>query len=763
MRKKRVLWLFNDLTMMNSGAVILEKLGFEIYLPKIPMLNHVAVVTWEFDNYLSISDIEKNTLNKVDFYNSHLNSDIINILNMNFDYIFIDVYVKSFNSILFGYSGYIIIVPFSPKYKGDSLVSTLMETKGIHVLNHIQHSGNQIWIGNCGCDMRQENSFFQCRILKFPFIVPQIEDNEKERNEKLLFFCPEVKIDKISGERYDRAARELEKLEVVLGGRQSQTCYSKMEVLDVEEKDFGTYKFLFCFDDSYFYLDDFIIEALKNRMIIIFRGKGWLYNAGCRTAHCEEGKVAIKYKRLLRNKKMQDKVLFEQEKILEKLTCEKSMKVWNESFSTISEFEQCNKGGIVSRKIAVLIPAEYKGGVLEYSVNLIKALKRGNQKCGLTWNFVLGYLKGSGYEDESWFREIQEEGIEIREYVWEEFYTKRLQSMMDILEMPGTAKIKSQFIPNDSIRFFEDCDYFFFTSNHVPKNLCIMKPYFVILHDYIDRYNPIHSNNCNFEFVRKAERCFTTTFSTKVDAVQYAGISDDKIQLLPLFFSAVRKTKIAEEKAMKYFIWPTNVSKHKNHIKMLLALEKYYARGGKLKCYMTGSETKSFSYTDSVEIDKVNKIYSKAEANNSVHKQERDLYTFEVRKIILRNDHLRKNIVIKGELPFDNYIELLEDAAFMIHPGYADNGNGAAFFASMLSVPVLSNDYWPMRNMDAEMKLNMLFFDISDTECVVERMLYAEKNNAELKSKLPGYEELLQHTIEDESLCKAIFKIVSGV
>ena len=768
MYAKRVLWLFNDKLMVNIAENIGKALECEIYIPQMPKMYTQMVVP---DLCSSINAVDREKLDKVDFYTTYLSKDIINLLNEYFDIIFIDVFSDCFNSIALEFKKQIVIVPYSTEYKNMTCSEAIIKVRGTQIYNYIQQNGDRFWLGSFGLDVSKEKKFLQSHVINLPLLFSDENGNSiiSKEHEELLFICPEIKVDKRYRQLYEKAKKNIKVNSVVLGGKQSQNINTSWrqdcEALDEVWK----YKFLLYYNNNY-YLDDYVLNAMKQGVVVIHIGNGILPSIGCKQGLCQDTRTALRlYCKILKNKKLFEKIIFEQNEVIESMSGDKAILLLHDAFGKLVDYNKKNHIEDNEKKLAVLIPAEYRGGVLEYSINLVKALKRGSDLQGGKWKFVLGYLDSPVYEDEDGFNALRDEGIEIRPYKWEEFAQRRLQQMYDILDFAETANIKSKFMPNDNIRFFEDCDRFLFTSNHMPMDLQIMKPYYVILHDYIERYYSDEEPQIPFSILRKALCCFTTSEIVREDAVQYAGIAYEKIKLLPLFFNAVRGIDKVEANKKEYFIWPTNISKHKNHIKMLRALRKYYTAGGKLKCYMTGSATQKFLldedepvYIDSDSKNAKNNNREKLESKVDLKKRSEKNYILKVRKIIENDPYLKKNIIIKGELPYDEYTELMEAAAFMIHPGQADNGNGAAFIAAMLNVPILSNRYGAMESIDRNLNLNMVFFDVGKLDEIKETLLYAETNQVKLREKMPNYETLLKHTIEDDTLCLKIYNTILG-
>ena len=124
-------------------------------------------------------------------------------------------------------------------------------------------------------------------------------------------------------------------------------------------------------------------------------------------------------------------------------------------------------------------------------------------------------------------------------------------------------------------------------------------------------------------------------------------------------------------------------------------------------------------------------------------------YIKEVRNIIENDRALYSHIKVLGNLPKEEYWNVLQKAKFVFHPGYADNGNGTAIDAACLNVPTVCSDYPAMRYIDSYCNLNAHFFDPFDEYSIKDALIDAERNWNIYKNALPTIEQLKKITVED--------------
>lgn len=302
--------------------------------------------------------------------------------------------------------------------------------------------------------------------------------------------------------------------------------------------------------------------------------------------------------------------------------------------------------------------------------------------------------------------------------------------------------------------------------------LAPFKPYAVFAPDFIQRYVPEilpadianygwYREACQIMTMQAAKAVFATTPKTASDITAYAGVPRDKVLLFPLFNSheggrmaKFRKTDAPAAKASTnessnsqaerldhdwalerlgkfryafshsfldepYFVWVTNTTEHKNHLRALEMLANYYERhDGQLNCLIVGPSTSKWADADS-EFD-----YIRTVADG-------------IAGLATRTGKVR----LVGELPSNLYAEVLSGARFLWHNVLYDNGTFSVLEAAELGVPSLSSDYPQMRYICDLYQVQADFFDahnIGDGAAALKRM-EERSGSGELK---PGFQDL---------------------
>ncbi len=759
MKTKRIAWLYNHSTLIKSEVPMLIELGYEVYVPKKPPFDVSIAVDWSLDNQLTMSQDEIDILNKIDFYDQKIPREAMDIMNKNFDAVIFGIFIEPLKSLVMGFHGILIFHPFGLE-NGTSYTDIIELRAGVWLLKEIEKLGNRFWFGQSYDNLMEiECDFFKKRAISLPIGMKDISISDRWTGnaQKMLFICPRIKINSYYEKIYREFKKEFADIPHSIGGAQPIDVENDNTVIGfLNQKDYEnlypSHSVMFYHSQEERHVHYHPFEAIKCGLPLVYMAGGLLDKLGGENlpGRCKSIKEAkSKCKRIIKGDiKLADKLRNTQAILLEKMSYEYCMEVWKKSMSIIENISK-NTDLRYSRtkKLGILLPAEYTGGVLDYTVRFIYALKKGIELHNDNIEIIFGYLDHANYDEYDYFKKLKDLNITMRKFKWESISFKRVEESLKILGYSTPFYNETYSVPNDNIRHFEDCDFILFMADRVPEKLYINQPYGVVIHDYIQRYLPSHLGNIYekpvIELVRGAEVVLTTTETTKMDCVQYAGVRENKIMIVPLFFDTISKVKngYIEKKIDNYFIWSTNISKHKNHKIALRALSEYYANGGNMKCCVTGVHTDLF--------DLKNK-----ETHNDYVNQIRD---------IIRNDKLlRKNIIFYGNLPKNNYIFLLQNAEFLLHAGFGDNGNGTAFDAAMLGVPTISSDYPAMRNIESVLKIGIRFFNKNDSEDLKNLLIDAQNNCKVYKSKLPSFDELKKFTVQNFDLCNQIYEITKN-
>jgi glycosyltransferase involved in cell wall biosynthesis len=258
-----------------------------------------------------------------------------------------------------------------------------------------------------------------------------------------------------------------------------------------------------------------------------------------------------------------------------------------------------------------------------------------------------------------------------------------------------------------------------------------VRPYALMVFDYLQRYEFVRTQDLtllSISAAHAAERIFVTTELTRLDAIQYAGVHEDRVIKLPILAPSFRRLHApvtdATSESPSYFLWTTNLGLHKNQENAFKALRLYYEKyGGHLQCRVTGVDTKELLRSDLPHIKPLR----------------------EIRKA---SPLLGANLKLLGELPDEMYQEQLAGSIFLWHAGRIDAGTLSVVEAAHLGVPALSSDYPPMREYDVQFGLNLAWMDSYDPENMAQALKRMEVDAPSRRHSLPSAERLATQSVE---------------
>lgn len=375
-------------------------------------------------------------------------------------------------------------------------------------------------------------------------------------------------------------------------------------------------------------------------------------------------------------------------------------------------------------RVAVLDPVGFRGEQARALQLVAEALYQGSRAAGTPAEVVIGYLDTPRHQAHD-FKELRPE-IKMRPFVWRLMSSGEARRALVYAGVSLPEKLESTYqVPDDGINQFYDCDLWVFISDRLEKPLLPLRPYALVVYDYIQRYQPgILPQEANLAFLRAARMAngvLVTTQFTRADAIQYAGVAPQRVHKVPMLapdFSRVENARDVTPEAEPYFIWTTNSAIHKNHANAVRALRIYYEElGGTLRCLLTGFNTKAI----------LKGGYSHLEP---------------VRDMVAQSQALQSKLAALGDLPDSRYRSLLAQAQFLWHPALIDNGTFSVVEAAYLGVPSLSSDYPAMREMDEHYSLGLGWCDPDDPHQMAMQLKRMERESDQMKSRLPDTADL---------------------
>lgn len=761
---KRVLWLYNHSTLMKSEVPILRSMGYEVFIPKIPPFDVSIAVDWKSDELLSVPEEDLSILNNVNFNIDKIPLKAMEIMNKYFQLAIFGVHIEPLKSIVTGFNGIQVFHPFGLE-DGLSYTKIIEAEAGPWLLKKISEVGNRFWFAQSYDNLSEiECEVFKRRAVYLPIGMRDVTINDKWRgdNRKLLFICPRIKMNKYYEKLYNWFIKEFSEIPYSIGGAQPIAIEDNKNVLGyLAQKEYEdlypSHSVMFYHSQETRHVHYHPFEAVKCGLPLIFMAGGLLDKLGGENlpGRCKNLKEAKeKCLRIINgDMKYAEYIRKSQKVLLAKMSFEFCLEKWKTNFNLIKESNSYET--VRKRKMAVILPQAYEGGVLDYTIRLLKVLVYGINKEKSDIELVLGYTASNESDYRSNLQEVKQLGVSLREFVWEIAEKNRIEEISGILGLDLSYVKDKYYLLNDGMRYFEDCNFILFMTDRVPGTPFLLQPYGVIVHDYIQRYVPELFGKTYekdiINLVRNSECNFTTSEIIRKDCIQYAGVKASKVTKIPRFFANINETEIgvlaSAHDVGDYFVWSTNLSPHKNHKVTLQALQKYYQDGGKLNCCITGTGTEILK--DEKAVKKFVKQYKK---------EQRSDYINDIFNIINNNSLLKKHIFVLGNLSKKAYYGLLQNANFFFHPGFADNGNGGAFDAAVIGTKTISSDYPAMREMDSEMNLGIRFFNRESTDEIVEALIEGEKVSD--NSRLPTKDSLFNFTVDNENLCERIYNII---
>lgn len=748
MSKKRVLWLFNHTSLRKFVVPLLIELGYEVYCPKSfsAEMDYSASVSYEYDSSLSIPKHDLDILNGVDFYEG-LSSQHIELINRYFDIAIVLFYAPVLDWFATHFKGILVLHAFGLG-GNSSYADVVWASNTANVFKKLADMGERFWFAPSYENILDiECSLFRERALYLPIGLANIEINNKWEggDNRFLFVGPKINSNSYYHKVYEDFKKNFGDIPHVIGGAQpievdDDTVTGFLPAEDYE-RNMRSLSCMFYHSQEPRHVHYHPFEAIKNGMPLVFMAGGMLDNLGGKTlpGRCKSIKEARgKIKKLIRGDKDFIKaVCATQGNLLHNMSKAYCMPFW---VTGMQKLETCSRKKRSKKKIGIVMPANYKGGVFDYTVRFIKALHHQilARKADVELAFICpGLFEVGEYKR---FEVIEKLGIEMRDCSYrlhDRDWATRVTKLAGYAPKDELSFFGAQVMAmHDDVSDFSDIDYMIFVSDAIGTSFISAVPYTVIVHDYIWRYVPeittLEVNNAKLLFQRQADRVMVTSKAVYDDAMSYAGIPEYKlIQSSHLCeFESIFKKNVGtiERISSNYIMWSCNASPHKNHIVVLQGLEKYYESGGELDCIVTGADTELFS----VQINK--------KLQNNGNKK----YISSIREIVKKSKFLREKVHFVGSLPKAEYLNKLQGAAFIISPQKGDNGSFCVADGAVLGVPAMCNDYPGMRCFCDFLDIPVHYFSALEADDVFEALRYMECNGEEIRKKLPSKELLMR-------------------
>ncbi|EOV3351222.1 glycosyltransferase [Vibrio cholerae] len=747
--KNRVLWLLNHSTLRNFEIPQLIEFGIEeIYIPKkfpYDEGNLSASITFDFDDKLTIPRHELDILNEQNWYESP-SKNAWDIVNKYFDYAIIGFFPKQIKSTIKNFNGAVILRVFGLS-KGYNYSSLLRSECGDNVVSTIKSMGKRFWFG-CGYEhiSNVEMPYLAKRSCYLPVGLKgkYQPDNWTGKRKTILFVCPRIGTSPYFKSIYESFVRDFKEFDYIIGGAQPIAVNNKKVLGFVSKEEHSDNmqqcSVMFYHSTELNHIHYHPFEAIQAGMPLIYMAGGMLdlMGGGYLPGRCEtiaEAKAKIR-KILNGDEQLINDIRKTQHVLLEQMMPEYCASIWKRNFSLVVDglkehrLQQKARPTYITRKkrIAVIIPIEYRGGSLRGAKLLADAILLGSQQANEECDVVFAHPTIDELEHANELQDLNPK-IQRRSFYWQHLSKDDATRAMQYAGHDGWCAVDELYmVPNDSISNFYDCDIWVFVSDRLDKTLLPVRPIVLMVYDYLQRYVSIWQGGADHSYLKaatQAERVLVTTEFTFRDAQQYAGIESDRIARLPMLAPDFSFSEEQQKDVGDYFIWTTNLGQHKNHLNAVKALEIYYNQlAGSLTCFITGVNTQSI-------------MESKLS------------YLSEFVRTVDNSESLKRKIKLCGELSDLEYKEALKKAAFIWHPARIDNGTFSVIEAAYLNIPALSSDYPAMREIDRHFSLNLTWSDANSPEQMAWQLKYIEEQALHLRKNLPSKDILKEQRAEN--------------
>lgn len=719
---KRILWLSNNRIYRKAEADIFCEMGYEVYMPKTGHFNNDLSfdnVNYEYDKYLSIEKKDIDYLNSIDLWAvSELRSSI-QLINQYFDFVIFPFEAELIDVFLHAYKGKALCRVYDGI--GSEEMIEAIRTYCPTFFKDIDNNHHRFRFVMQYEETVEKNSW----VKKHAVFIPMALDNERfswNGGDEFIYWEPNIEINSENRKQYENFKKDFHDMCYSIGGEQLIEIVDKQhQILNYEQliEKISRCSAVVYMPESKNSLDYFILKVIQSGIPVIYNSKSLLDKL---ISHKTDGQIKDNkdFRKIIEalNKSSLTKNIVEAEsEVIHRNNRGICKNLW---FSLLSSFSFEEHSDVKDIKLALVMPNNYTGGVLDFTKRLALAINEANKSdLSLRIKTVIYYPEHEVFDEQDYFEDVRQAGIDVRSFKWQEKDRAWIANYFLLQDLPDDKKMKKLFFIEDGMSNLHEFDYVIFTADFAPMPYYIPVRYSVVVHDVIQRN--IAMGNKTFEgyrqfCIRRAERVIATTEPMMKQVMSYIGIVQDRMVYMPQMLEAIdinNKLAASEE---EYFLWATNTAKHKNHITALNALEEYYINGGSMKCCITGAAVK------------------KLDPDYEISEAETYGYLSTVRKKIQNSNILKANLVFMGNLPKKDYFNLLQNAAFTFHPGYADNGN--VVDAVQLKVPALSSDYPAMRFMNERMNLNCTFCKWDDYKSITNGLFYMEAHYRELKGRL---------------------------
>ena len=350
-KQKRILWLLNHTTLRDFEVAMLERLGFEVFIPKIVPFdeaNQSASVTYDYDKALTIERELLGKLNRFDFYSKPWPKSLEKKINDNFGIAFVPIFPKMVANTVNSFEGLLFLRVFG--LAGENTYANIFKKYlTAETVKKIRQENN-IWVA-AGYDSIIDNEppWIRRKCIHLPLGLTDLKYEKigwRGDSNQILFICPRIKSSEYYSKVYKKFKQSFGSMPHVIPGAQSVRVKNDPSVTGFLEKEkylelFRSSKVLFYHSDEERHLHYHPLEAVKVGLPVVFMADGMLeYLAKKKLPGCcntvEEAQVKIS--RVLNgDKKLIKDIVSSQKVLLKEFDPDYVEERWRERFIPVVE------------------------------------------------------------------------------------------------------------------------------------------------------------------------------------------------------------------------------------------------------------------------------------------------------------------------------------------------------------------------------------------------------------------------------------------
>jgi hypothetical protein len=610
------MWLLNHGTLRRFEGDELRRAGVRtIFGPKrfpYDEGNLSASVDATFDQSAGIEPADLAVLNAQDWYDCD-DAEAWQIANRYFGIAFIGFFPRQIETVLRHFHGAIVIRVFGLA-DGVSYSALMREHLSLATRIRLREQGHRVWFGIAYDHLADgEERFFHDRACYLPVGLSGADRSAEWRGDdaKVFFVCPRIGSSPYFRAIYERFKASFGDLPHVIGGAQPIDVADRHVIgyvpADAHDRNMRDLRVMYYHSREPTHVHYHPFEAIQRGMPLVYMGGGLLdkFGGGELPGRCRDERDA--HRKLARivagDAGLIEAIRSTQRQLLEPMLPQICSPAWQSGFERIVAAAREASAGAPLRgnrrtRIAVIVPVGYRGGSLRGAKLVAEALAIGSRDAGEPADVILAHLDDPAVYTEREFRDLPAD-IGRRPFRWKTLPRDDARRALAYAGVDGDLDAPAYALPDDGAAQFSDCDLWVLVSDRLSIPLLPIKPYVMMVYDYLQRYERFLDPGMNRAFLaaqHAAERVLVTTRFTERDALDYAGLSTRRLRRMPMLvpgFEAETNTSVREsEPPPPYFIWTTNLALHKNHENAALALSIYYDElDGTHDCKVTGVES----------------------------------------------------------------------------------------------------------------------------------------------------------------------------